>query len=104
MVAVVGAAVDFAAGAIAASQSNALLLAATAKARASEAAGIITELAHQITGAIGYTREHALHRHTRILWAAREEWGSERFWHHYLGRNAMKKDDKLWHFATALGS
>ena len=70
-VAVVGAAVDFAAGAIAASQSNALLLAATAKARASEAAGIITELAHQITGAIGYTREHALHRHTRILWAAR---------------------------------
>lgn len=102
-VAAVGAAVDFAAGAIAASQSDALLLAATAKARASEAAGFITELAHQITGAIGFTREYALHRHTRILWAARDEWGSERFWQHYIGRSSLKVDGKLWRFATTLG-
>ena len=102
-VAAVGAAVDFAAGAIAASQSDALLPAATAKARASEATGLITELAHQITGAIGFTREHALHRHTRILWSARDEWGSERFWQHYIGRRALQADGKLWRFATALG-
>lgn len=102
-VAAVGAAVDFATGAMAAAQSDALLLAAIAKARASEAAGLITELAHQITGAIGFTREHALHRHTRILWAARDEWGSERFWHHYLGRSALQADGKLWRFATTLG-
>ena len=103
-VAAVGAAVDFATGAMAARPSDALLLAAVAKARASEAAGLITELAHQITGAIGFTREHALHRHTRILWAARDEWGSERYWHHYIGQKALQVDGKLWRFATSLGS
>lgn len=103
-VAAVGAAVDFATAAMAATPSDALLLAAVAKARASEAAGLITELAHQITGAIGFTREHALHRYTRILWAARDEWGSERFWHHYIGQKALQADGKLWRFATSLGS
>lgn len=102
-VAAVGAAVDFATGAMAAKPSDALLLAAVAKARASEAAGPITELAHQITGAIGFTREHALHRHTRILWAARDEWGSEQFWHNYIGQKALRTDGKLWRFVASLG-
>jgi acyl-CoA dehydrogenase len=55
-------------------------LAAAAKIVAGEAAGTIAELAHQVHGAIGMTREHDLHRYTRRLWAWRDEYGSDRYW------------------------
>jgi len=60
--------------------SDDMSLAAAAKTVASEAAGTVAELAHQVHGAIGMTREHDLHRYTRRLWAWRDEYGSDRYW------------------------
>ena len=50
---------------------------AAAKVRAGEAAGQGAAIAHQVFGAIGFTREHILHRFTRRLWAWRDEFGSK---------------------------
>src|SRR5690606_29946081 len=60
------AAVEHAAKAL--GQPGSLYWAAIAKSRASEAAGKAAAHAHQVHGAIGFTREYALQRHTRRLW------------------------------------
>lgn len=74
-----------------------IFAAAVAKARASEAAGRIAASAHQIHGAIGFTREHALQRYTRRLWAWRDRAGSEQHWHEVIGRAALAAGrDGLW--------
>jgi acyl-CoA dehydrogenase len=63
--------------------------AAIAKARAAEAAGKVTAIAHQAHGAIGFTAEYALFRHTRLMWQWRDRWGDERHWQAVLGRAAL---------------
>jgi acyl-CoA dehydrogenase len=68
---------------------RALPAAAVAKARASEAAGRVAAVAHQVHGAIGFTAEHALHRSTRLLWLWRDRWGDEAHWYALLGRQAL---------------
>jgi len=68
---------------------EALAAAAIAKARASEAAGRVAAVAHQVHGAIGFTAEHALHRSTRLLWLWRDRWGDEAHWYAWLGREAL---------------
>ena len=76
--------------------------AAVAKGRASEAAGKVAASAHQIHGAIGFTREHALHRYTRRLWAWRDRAGSETYWYEQIGRAAQAAGrDGLWPGITA---
>jgi acyl-CoA dehydrogenase len=65
--------------------------AGVAKARASEAAGRACACAHQIHGAIGFTREYELHRHTRRLWTWRERRGNERYWNERIGRAAIER-------------
>lgn len=76
---------------------NPLWAAAVAKGRASEAAGKVAAMAHQIHGAIGFTREHALHRYTRRLWAWRDRAGSEQYWYEQIGRAAIETGrDGLW--------
>jgi acyl-CoA dehydrogenase len=62
---------------------------AAAKVRAGEAATRATAIAHQVHGAIGFTREHALHFATRRLWAWREQFGSDAWWAEALGRAAI---------------
>jgi acyl-CoA dehydrogenase len=62
---------------------------AVAKARCGEAATRATGIAHQVHGAIGFTREHSLHFATRRLWAWREQFGSDAFWAERLGRLAI---------------
>ena len=70
---------------------------AVAKARAGEAAGIGAAIAHQVHGAIGFAREHCLHRFTRRLWAWRDEYGGEAEWTAMLGRQlAAAGADRLW--------
>ena len=70
---------------------------AAAKACASEAAGEAAAIAHQVHGAIGFTAEHALHRHSKTLWAWREEFGNEVYWNARLGaRVAAGGGDALW--------
>ena len=63
---------------------------AAAKARASQAAGTVARLAHQVHGAIGYTVEHDLHHWTTRLWAWRDEYGNEAHWWQVLGAEAAR--------------
>lgn len=58
---------------------------AAAKLRANIAAGRGGAIAHQVHGAIGFTREHPLNRFTRRLVAWRSEFGGERLWSARLG-------------------
>ena len=73
--------------------------AAVAKARVGAAAGQIARLAHQVHGAIGFTREYPLHELTRRLWSWRDEYGNERFWCRRLGEKARGGD--VWELLTS---
>jgi alkylation response protein AidB-like acyl-CoA dehydrogenase len=72
---------------------------AAAKARASEAAGVVAALAHQLHGAIGVTADHRLQLFTRALWAKRDVAGSEHDWHARLGSDVQARGS-LWALAT----
>lgn len=76
---------------------------AVAKSRAGEAAGKGAEIAHQVHGAMGYTREHNLHYCTRRLWSWRDEFGNEAYWQSRLGRLvATQGADALWPMLSRL--
>ena len=62
---------------------------AVAKVRCGEAATRACGIAHQVHGAIGFTREHPLHFATRRLWAWREQFGSDAHWAARLGALAI---------------
>jgi acyl-CoA dehydrogenase len=62
---------------------------AVAKVRCGEAATSACAIAHQVHGAIGFTREHPLHFATRRLWAWREQFGSDAHWAARLGALAI---------------
>ena len=102
--AVVGVAADTAIAAIEAAldggsggSGDATFMAACAKARASEACYEVTRIAHQLHGAIGYTREHYLHRFTRRLWTWRDADGDEGYWQQKVGSMAVRAGgDGLW--------
>jgi acyl-CoA dehydrogenase len=83
--------------------SDALFLeVAAAKIRVGEAAGEGAAIAHQVLGAIGFTREHILHRYTQRLWAWRDDFGSESQWAVKLGhRVAVNGADALWPMLAA---
>ena len=93
-----GAAVD------AAAQAGTPFAFAAAKARASQAAGTVARLAHQVHGAIGYTAEHDLHHWTTRLWAWRDEYGNEAHWWQVLGAEAARGGGAaLWPALVAAG-
>jgi len=70
---------------------------AAAKARAGEAVRRAAAIAHQVHGAIGFTREHRLHLFTRRLWSWRDECGDESMWWDEVGRAALDAGcDGLW--------
>lgn len=82
--------------------SRAAFDAAVAKLRCSEAATRGAPIAHQVHGAIGFTREHPLHRATCRLWAWRAEHGSDAQWALWLGRAAIDAGSKgFWPWLTA---
>lgn len=58
---------------------------AVAKARCSEAALVVAELAHAVHGAIGFTEEYDLQLYTRRLHAWRQTAGSEAYWQDVAG-------------------
>ena len=79
------------------------VLTAVAKARVGEAASKGIEIAHQVHGAMGFTREHHLHHVTRRLWAWRDEFGNETEWQTRLGRWVTQHGaDQLWPLLTSL--
>ena len=85
-----------------AGDDGAFLEVASAKIRVGEAAGEGAAIAHQVLGAIGFTREHVLHRYTRRLWAWRDDFGSESVWAVKLGQLvAAKGADALWPMLAA---
>jgi acyl-CoA dehydrogenase len=84
------------------SSDGVFLEAASAKIRVGEAAGEGAGIAHQVLGAIGFTREHTLHRFTRRLWAWRDDFGNESFWAVMLGNAvAGKGAEGLWPLLAA---
>jgi acyl-CoA dehydrogenase len=78
---------------------------AVAKARTSEAAGAVAQKAHQVHGAIGFTREHSLQQYTRRLWSWRDEYGSESEWSLRVGDIVFQAGPtRLWSLVTAEGA
>ncbi|MCU1690972.1 MAG: acyl-CoA dehydrogenase [Frankiales bacterium] len=69
--------------------SGAALAVAAAKVRTAQAASVGATVAHQVHGALGMTREHALRFSTTLLWSCRSEWGSEATWSEELADLAM---------------
>lgn len=53
---------------------------ACAKLRANQAAGRGAAIAHQVHGAIGFTKEYPLHRYTRSLMLWRSRAGNDAYW------------------------
>lgn len=75
-----------------------------AKARTGEAAGKGAAIAHQVLGAMGFTREHSLHHATRRLWSWRDDFGAEAYWQAQIGRElAAAGADNLWARLTERG-
>ena len=76
---------------------------AAAKVRTGEAAQAGALIAHQVHGALGYTREHVLHRYTHRLWSWRDEYGDESEWALALGTHFAKVGaDGAWPALTAI--
>lgn len=61
-----------------------------AKAQASQSAGIVAAIAHQLHGAIGTTEEHRLRLTTTRLWSWRDEDGPDSECFAELGRAALR--------------
>ena len=76
-------------------------LIAVAKTRVGEAATLACELAHQVHGAIGFTKEYSLQLTTRRLWSWREEFGADPEWAAKVGAYICRKGgDQLWPILT----
>ena len=75
----------------------ALLEAASAKIRCGEAAAEGAAIAHQVHGALGFTKEHVLHRFTLRMLAWRDDFGSESYWAATLGNMVARHGaDNFW--------
>ena len=105
-VAAAGAAADAAVSAIirhGIDDQRTLFAVAAAKIRAGEAAGAGAAIAHQVHGAMGFTREYSLHQSTRRLWAWRDDFGVESLWAMRLGEIAIRSGARaLWPALTSL--
>jgi alkylation response protein AidB-like acyl-CoA dehydrogenase len=90
-------AADTACDAVAARGVDAGFAIACAKIRAGEAAGKVTDYAHQVHGAIGFTKEYSLQLSTRRLWSWRDEFGGEVEWAARVGAFICARGaDALW--------
>jgi len=80
-----------------------LFAVASAKIRAGEAAGTGAAIAHQVHGAMGFTREYSLQQSTRRLWAWRDDFGAESVWAMRLGESTIDAGARnLWPALTSL--
>jgi acyl-CoA dehydrogenase len=86
---------------IATDRGDSTIHVASAKVRSFVAAQAVTSIAHQLFGAIGFTREHHLHHMTQRAWAWRGEFGGEREWASALGRQVLEAGgDGVWSLLT----
>jgi acyl-CoA dehydrogenase len=76
---------------------------AAGKARVGEAITVVTEIVHQMHGAMGFTHEHQLHHFTRRLWSWRDEYGNETYWQARLGQHIHSLGaDNAWNFIASV--
>ena len=74
---------------------------AVARSCAGHAASVVVRNAHQVHGAIGTTREHALQRYTRLALAWRSEYGSVHYWDEQVTAAAVAAGGpSLWPLIT----
>jgi acyl-CoA dehydrogenase len=72
-------------------------LIAIAKTRVGDAATVASEIAHQVHGAIGFTKEYSLQLSTRRLWSWRDEFGGDTEWAARVGAYVCARGgDALW--------
>ena len=72
-------------------------LIAVAKTRVGDAATLASEIAHQVHGAIGFTKEYSLQLSTRRLWSWRDEFGGDTEWAARVGAFVCARGaDALW--------
>ena len=76
------------------------LLTAAAKVETSTLARVVAGVAHQLHGAIGFTREHRLATCTGRLWSWREEYGNEAFWQERLASLVDEANGDVWGVLT----
>lgn len=77
---------------------------AAAKLRANRAVGVVTAVAHQVHGAIGFTEEYDLRRVTIPLMRWRGTHGHDAHWAQILGRQVAARGGRgLWETLTARG-
>lgn len=75
---------------------------AAAKLRTNRAVGVVTAIAHQVHGAIGFTEEYDLHRVTIPLMRWRTAHGNDAYWAQRLGRQVAGLGGRgLWEAMTA---
>lgn len=78
---------------------------AAAKLRANRAVGIVTSIAHQVHGAIGFTQEYDLNRVTIPLMRWRGAHGNDAHWAQRLGRQVAGFGGRgFWEAMTARGA
>ena len=83
---------------------QALFEIAAAKLRTNKAIGQATSIAHQVHGAIGFTREYDLHKLTGPLLDWRSDHGNDAYWADLLGAMAADLGGVgLWHEVTRRG-
>ena len=77
---------------------------AAAKLRTNQAIGQATSIAHQVHGAIGFTKDYDLHKLTGPLLDWRSEYGNDAYWADVLGGMAAKLGGAgLWAEVTRRG-
>lgn len=84
-------------------RAPALLAAAMAKGRASEAVTQCASVAHAVHGAMGVTEEYDLQLHTRRLHEWRIAHGSESHWHGVVGQAVLDAGQPLAEFVRGAG-
>lgn len=96
------AAADFAVQRADAGGDELALAVGIARTRIGEAASRAAAIAHQLHGAIGYTREHRLHRYTTALWRWRDHFGTQAWWSRRVGAAVLARGrDGFWPMVTA---
>ena len=73
---------------------------AAAKAESSSLARRIAAISHQLHGAVGFSKEHALGECTRRLWSWREEFGNELVWQQRLADYIADASGEVWSVLT----
>ena len=79
-----------------------LLTAAMAKSRTSEAAVLVSSIAHALHGAIGVTEEYDLQLLTRCLHEWRTAHGSEPYWNTVIGQQVLASEMSLSDFVRSV--